>query len=232
MKVTTSLLTASIFLLPAVFVGGASSRDDSALQEKISDTLHQMYEAEKRKDLNFVLSHLSDDFAEVAGDAQVYHRSDIEAGWTDVTLKDYRLSDCIFKLMTRDVAYLSCIVEVNATYKGQPFPQHIRVTTVWTQRKGAWLIRFEQGTVFPEQKKVGKAELTRPTGVKSANVSGGSIPPLLSGAAAPPRPVPFRARGVPECHFILTFRAVLKKQLYRYARMCTARRRARRLIVS
>ena len=153
MKITKSFLTASVLLVSSVFVCGVSSRDESASQEQISGTLHQMYEAEKRKDLNFVLSHLSDDFAEVAGDGKVYHRLDIEAGWSDVTLKGYKLSDCIFKLMTRDAAYLSCMMEVDATYKGQPFPEHFRVTTVWTQRKGAWLIRFEQGTIIPEQKK-------------------------------------------------------------------------------
>ncbi len=63
------------------------------------------------------------------------------------------MSDCILKLMTRDAAYLSCMMEVDATYKGQPFPQHFRVTAVWTQRKGTWLIRFEQGTITPEQRK-------------------------------------------------------------------------------
>jgi len=153
MKITKWFLTASVLLVSSVFVGGVSSRDESASQKQISGTLRQMYEAEKRKDLNFVLSHLSDDFAEVAGDGKVYHRSDIEAGWSDVTLKDYKLSDCIFKLMTREAAYLSCMIEVDATYKGQPFPQQFRVTTVWTQRKGAWRIRFEQGTIIPEQKK-------------------------------------------------------------------------------
>jgi len=153
MKITKSFLTASVLLVSSVFVGGVSFRDESASQKQISGTLHQMYEAEKRKDLNFVLSHLSNDFAEVAGDGKVYHRSDIEAGWSDVTLKDYKLSDCIFKLMTRDAVYLSCMMEVDATYKGQPFPQHFRVTTVWTQWKGAWLIRFEQGTIIPEQMK-------------------------------------------------------------------------------
>ena len=66
-----------------------------------------------------MLSHLSDDFADVARDGKVYHRSDIEAGWPDVTLKGYKLSDCIFKLMIRDAAYLSCMMEVDATYKGQ-----------------------------------------------------------------------------------------------------------------
>jgi len=153
MRITRSLLTASVLLVSSVFVGVLSSRDQSAAQKQISGTLHQMYEAEKRKDLNFVLSHLSDDFAEVAGDGQVYHRSDIAAGWSAVTLNDYKLSDCIFNLMTRDAAYLSCMMDVDATYKAQPFPQHFRVTTVWTQGNGAWLIRFEQGTIIPEQKK-------------------------------------------------------------------------------
>jgi hypothetical protein len=153
MKITNLFLTASVLLVSAAFVGGASSQDESASQKQISSILHQMYEAEKRKDLNFVLSHLSDDFAEVAGDGKVYYRSDIEAGWSDVTLRDYKLSDCIFKLMIRDAAYLSCMMEVDATYKGQPFPQHFRVTTMWTRRKGVWLIRFEQGTIIPEHKK-------------------------------------------------------------------------------
>lgn len=158
MKITMLFLTASVLLLSDVFAGGLSSRDESASQKQVSDTLHQMYEAEKRKDLHFVLSHLSDDFAEVAGDGNVYHRSDIEAGWSDVTLKDYQLSDCIFKLMTRTAAYLSCVMELDATYKGQPFPRRFRVTWVWTRQNGSWLIRFEQGTIMPEQKQESPAK--------------------------------------------------------------------------
>jgi ketosteroid isomerase-like protein len=153
MKIMETLLAALFFLLSGAFAAGVSSRDELGSQKQISDTLHQMYEAEKRKDLNFVLSHLSEDFAEVAGDGNVYHRSDIEAGWADVTLKDYKLSDCLFKLMTRDAAYLTCAMEVDATYKGQPFPRRLRVTTVWTRHKSEWLVRFEQGTTIPELKK-------------------------------------------------------------------------------
>ena len=151
MRLITSFLAAS-FVLFSGFATPVSSRDESASQKQITDTLHQMYEAEKRKDLNFVLSHLSEDFAEVAGDGNVYHRRDIEAGWSDVKLHDYKLSDCIFKLMTRDAAYLSCRMEVDATYKGQPFPPRFRVTTTWTRQKGQWLVRFEQGTIIPDQK--------------------------------------------------------------------------------
>jgi hypothetical protein len=50
------------------------------------------------------------------------HRADIEAGWSDVVMRDYKLSDCVFKLMIRDAAYLSCKMEVDATYKGWPHP--------------------------------------------------------------------------------------------------------------
>jgi len=152
MKVAKSFVTASLLLISPVLAGELSPRDEMACQKQVSDTLHQMYEAEKRKDLHFVLSHLSDDFAEVAGDGNVYHRSDLEAGWSDVTLKDYRLSDCIFKLITHDAAYMSCRMELDATYKGQPFPGHFRVTWVWTRQNSSWLIRFEQGTIISEQK--------------------------------------------------------------------------------
>jgi len=129
---------------------GQRTKEEEAVERRITDTLHQMYEAERRRDLKFVLSHLADDFAEVAGNGGVYHRVDIEAEWSNVALHDYKLSDCAFKLMTRDSAYLSCKMELDATYKGQPFPSRLRVTTVWTRHGGEWLIRFEQGTTIVE----------------------------------------------------------------------------------
>jgi len=127
-----------------------STKEEVAVEKQITSTLHQMYEAEKLKNLKFVLSRLAVDFAEVAGNGGVYHRADIEAEWSNVALNDYKLSDCAFKLMTRDSAYLSCKMELNATYKGQPFPSLLRVTTVWARHRGEWLIRFEQGTAILE----------------------------------------------------------------------------------
>ena len=129
---------------------GQRTKEEVAVEKRITGTLHQMYEAEKRRDLNFVLSHLAGDFAEVSGNGGVYHRADIEAEWHNVVLHDYKLSDCAFKLMTRDSAYLSCRMEVDAAYKGQPFPGRIRVTTVWTRHGGEWSIQFEQGTAIAE----------------------------------------------------------------------------------
>jgi hypothetical protein len=85
-------------------LAGQRTKEEEAVERRITDTLHQMYEAERRKDLKFVLSHLADDFAEVAGNGGVYHRADIEAEWSNVALHDYKLSDCAFKLMTRDSA--------------------------------------------------------------------------------------------------------------------------------
>jgi len=153
MKIARLLLAVSFLLFSASWAAGGSSHDKSATEKQISGTLHKMYEAEKQKDLDFVLAHLADDFAEVAGDGAVYHRSDIQAGWADVALRDYKLSDCIFKLMTREAAYMTCILDADATYKGQLLPPRFRVTTVWTRHKGEWLIRFEQGTIIPDLKK-------------------------------------------------------------------------------
>jgi ketosteroid isomerase-like protein len=153
MRIARGIAVAVLCLSSSGLVAGQSLREEAAVEKRISGTLHQMYEAEKRKDLKFVLSNLAEDFAEVAGDGGVYHRADIEAGWSDTVLHDYKLSECVFKQMTRDAAYLSCKMEVNATHKGQPFPKRFRVTTVWTRHNRDWLLRFEQGTIIPEPSK-------------------------------------------------------------------------------
>jgi ketosteroid isomerase-like protein len=119
-------------------------------EKEITATLHQMYEAEKRKDLAFVLAHLSTDFVEVAGDGRIYRREDVEREWANVNLRAYALSDCVFQLFTQGAAYLSCVMTVDAAYKGRPFPGKFRVTTVWTEGPRGWLLRFEQGTIVPE----------------------------------------------------------------------------------
>lgn len=153
MTIVRVVAFAVLFLSSVGVVAGQSAKESAAVEKQITATLHQMYEAEKRKDLKFIFSHLAQDFAEVAGDGKIYRRSDIEAGWNDVVLKGYTLLDCVFKLMTRDSAYMSCKMEVDATYKGQPFPKQFRVTTVWNRQQGKWLIRFEQGTMLPEPAK-------------------------------------------------------------------------------
>ena len=131
-------------------IAPAQSSPSIDAEKEITATLHQMYEAEKRKDLSFVLSHLSADFAEVAGDGRVYHREDIEREWANVSLRSYTLSDCVFRLFTQGAAYLTCAMTVDAEYKGRPFPAKFRVTTVWTEGPRGWLVRFEQGTIVPE----------------------------------------------------------------------------------
>ncbi len=133
--------------------GSTKVPDETAVQKEIMETLRSMYEAEKRQDINFVFEHLSDDFAEVAGDGKVYHKSDIAPVAKEMHLNEYSLSECHFKLMKPDAAYLTCDMKVDAEFKGQPLPSHFRVTWVWTHEKTGWLVRFEQATVIPEAPK-------------------------------------------------------------------------------
>jgi hypothetical protein len=85
----TAKLTTALSLLAALLCTAAAQSNEVVVEKQITETLHQMYEAEKRRDLPFVLSHLAEDFAEVAGDGGIYHRADIEAGWNDVSLSSY-----------------------------------------------------------------------------------------------------------------------------------------------
>lgn len=154
------VVAVAVLCLSSSGVVAGQSGMESAIEKQITGTLHQMYEAEKRKDLEFIHSHLADDFSEVAGDGKVYRWADIEAGFKDVVLQEYKLTDCIFKLMTSDAAYLSCDMDLKATAKGQPFPARLRVTYFWTRAKDNWLLRFEQGTVIQTaaESKNGKRE--------------------------------------------------------------------------
>ncbi len=150
MTIVRVVAVAVLCVSSVIVVVAQSSKETAAVESQITSTLHRMYEAEKRKDLQFIRSHLADDFAEVAGDGKVYHWADVEAGFKDVVLNDYKLSDCIFKMMTHDAAYLSCKMDLDATFKGQPFPGKFRVTYTWTRTDKEWLLRFEQGTVITE----------------------------------------------------------------------------------
>ena len=151
MKFTATVAAVVLILSCAARQARAQDPQDSA-EKQVTATLRAMYEAEKRKDLAFVLAHLSDDFTEVAGDGLIYHRDDIQREWQSVALRNYSLEDCVFKALAADTSLLSCRMQVDATYKGQAFPAVFRVTTVWTRTAGAWKIRFEQGTVIPDKK--------------------------------------------------------------------------------
>ncbi len=127
----------------------SAAQSDANIETQLLTTLHKMYEAEKQHDLNSIRSYLSDDFAEVAGNGGVYHLKDIEAGFADMELRDYKLSDCVTKLVVSEAAYMSCAMEVEASFKRNPLPRLFRVTWLWTRAKGRWVMRFEQATIVP-----------------------------------------------------------------------------------
>ena len=131
--------------------GHLASTATPANETQLLTTLQQMYDAEKKHDIKFIRSHLSDDFIEVAGDGRVYYWKDIEPAIGDMELRDYKLTECISNFVTSDSAYLSCKMEVDALFKGNPLPRLFRVTWIWTRtRDRQWVVRFEQATIVPE----------------------------------------------------------------------------------
>ena len=144
-------LLISIVLLGAL-TGVLPAQSGTETQDRLLSTLHQMYAAEKTHDLTTIRSHLADDFAEVAGDGGVYHWKEIEAGAADMQLRDYKLSDCVTTLIAPKAAYISCRMEVDASYKGIALPRLMRVTWLWSRAKDRWLLRFEQATVIDVKK--------------------------------------------------------------------------------
>jgi hypothetical protein len=140
------------FLLLLAVTQPLAARQQSVEQE-ITGILQQMYEAEQRRDLDFVLPHLTTDFTEVAGDGGIYHREDIIREWPNVKLMRFKISGFVFRQLSANVAYLSYRLDMNAQYKDQPFPASERVTTIWVMQQGQWRVCFEQGTVIPTAEK-------------------------------------------------------------------------------
>lgn len=151
-------LTSSAFAQKTASTKAANA---AAAEKKIVATLHSMYDAEKRKDLDFIVAHMTGDFAEVAPDGKIYRQADIKAEWGNVVLKDYSLSDCAFNLMASDSAYYTCNMKVDAEFKGQPFPANMRVTWVWVLDKTDWKLSFEQATLIPPATKTDSADVRK-----------------------------------------------------------------------
>jgi hypothetical protein len=119
-----------------------------ALEKELLAVLHPMYAAEQRHDLAYVKSHLDADFAEVAGDGNVYGFEAIEKGFADMQLKHYELTDCMARAMDLNAAYLTCRMKVDASYQGTPLPKEMRVTWLWKKSASGWKVSFEQATLI------------------------------------------------------------------------------------
>jgi ketosteroid isomerase-like protein len=122
---------------------------DPTLEKELLAVLHPIYAAEQRHDLAYVKSHLDEDFAEVAGDGNVYGFNDIEKGFAEMQLNHYALTNCIARAMGVNAAYLTCRMEVEASYQGTPLPKEMRVTWLWKKSVSGWKVSFEQATLIP-----------------------------------------------------------------------------------
>ena len=123
---------------------------DPALEKELLAVLYPMYAAEQRHDLAYVKARLDADFAEVAGDGNVYGFDVIEKGFADMELKHYELTNCLARAMAPNAAYLTCRMKVDASYQGTPLPKDIRVTWLWKKSGSGWVVSFEQATLLPQ----------------------------------------------------------------------------------
>ena len=126
----------------------AAQSSDPKLEKELLAVLHPMYAAEQRHDFAYIKSFLNSDFAEVAGDGNIYAINAIEKGFPYVQLKHYDLTDCIAKEIAVNAAYLTCRMEVDASYQRTPLPREMRVTWLWKKSASRWKLSFEQATLI------------------------------------------------------------------------------------
>ena len=146
MRTITTLVIMACVSVALPLVGQTS---DPAMEKELLAVLYPMYAAEQRHDLAYVKAHLDEDLVEVGGDGNLYGFKDIEKGFADMQLKRYELTNCVARAVDVNAAFLTCRMEVEASYQGTPLPKDMRVTWLWKKSASGWKVNFEQATLIP-----------------------------------------------------------------------------------
>jgi len=104
-------------------------------------------EAQKRKDIAYLKSITTDDFLDVGPDGKIYTKDDVLEGMNQISLEDFSLYNVKVLSLTENAAVVTYDAVVHMTIGSEEAPRYQRLSSVWVNHQGSWLLKFQQATV-------------------------------------------------------------------------------------
>jgi ketosteroid isomerase-like protein len=149
------LKVSAFFVCMVVFVAligaqAASAAGMSAMDDKATGAVKQLWEQYKNKDSKTFSASLTDDAMEVAPDGTVRTKAQILEQMAGDTVTEYNLTDWHVQWLDKDTALVHYTATAKGTMKdGKPFPEApIHCTDALVNKGGKWLAAFHQETAI------------------------------------------------------------------------------------
>ena len=128
-----------------------SDRTASGSAPSISDVLiakeKSLPEAQRRKDIAYLKRITTDDFLDVGPDGKIYTKDDVLEGVNEISLEDFSIYNVKVLSLTENAAVVTYDAVVRMTIGSEEAPRYQRLSSVWINHRGSWLLKFQQATV-------------------------------------------------------------------------------------
>ena len=127
-------------------VSQAAKGKNSDVEQKLTSTEKQLFEAWKNHDMEPFKQNLTDDVMVVVGDGILQGRDKLIDAMTKEACeaKSYSLGDMKVSWVGKDAAVLAYKIDVDATCGGKKSPSPVYASSLWAKKNGKWLTVFHQ----------------------------------------------------------------------------------------
>jgi len=142
------LVTVGLFVFATFGFSQASKGKNSDVEQKLTSSEKQLWEAWKNKDMTPFKQNLSDDSVVVDQGGVVQGRDKVVDTLTKTPcdVKSYNLGDIKVDWMDKDAVLLSYKADSDATCGGQKSPPSVYASSIWVKKSGKWQAAFHQET--------------------------------------------------------------------------------------
>ena len=137
-------------------VSQAEKGKNTDVEQKLTSTEKQLYEAWKNHDMGPFKQSLADDIVLVDAGGIVQGKDKLVDAMTKTPcdVKSYSIGDIKVNWIDKDTALLTYKGESDATCGGEKAPTPVYASSLWIKKNGKWLSTFHQASlaVAPAQK--------------------------------------------------------------------------------
>jgi len=128
--------------------GQGTKNKNSDVEQKLTNSEKQLWEAWKNKDAAPFKQYLTDDSIMVDQTGIVHGKDKALDGMAKMPcdVNSYTLGDTKVDWLDKDTALLTYKAESDATCGGQKVPPSVYASSIWVKKGGKWLANFHQET--------------------------------------------------------------------------------------